>query len=87
MIEVTPRSPLISDIRELWGVDKCEHLVCFCCRHLYDVLKQSNIDGMVHFCDASSISVGKPHEKSQVLATRLQQLSTNQILLVPYNSG
>ncbi|KAL6224740.1 hypothetical protein ACLB2K_003595 [Fragaria x ananassa] len=56
-------------------------------RHLYDVLKQSNTDGIFRFCDASSISVGTPEKKAQVLATRLQQLSTRQILLVPYNSG
>ncbi|XP_004300546.1 PREDICTED: sentrin-specific protease 1-like [Fragaria vesca subsp. vesca] len=56
-------------------------------RHLSDELKKSNTDGIFRFCDASSISVGTPEEKAQVLATRLQQLSTRQILLVPYNSG
>ncbi|KAK9949471.1 hypothetical protein M0R45_004990 [Rubus argutus] len=58
-------------------------------RHLYVMLKQSNMADMVGLMDPSSISVGEGNSdhKSQVLATRLQQGSADQILLVPYNSG
>ncbi|PRQ48579.1 putative Ulp1 protease family catalytic domain, putative transposase, Ptta/En/Spm, plant [Rosa chinensis] len=58
-------------------------------RHLYDMLKQSNMANMVGLMDPSSISVGEGNSdhRSQVLATRLQQGSADQILLVPYNSG
>ena len=53
------------------------------------MLKQFNMVDMVGLMDPSSISVGEGNSdhKSQVLATRLQQGSADQILLVPYNSG
>ena len=59
------------------------------CRHLYDMLKQSNMANMVGLMDPSSILVGEGNSdyNSLVLATRLQQGPADQILLVPYNSG
>ena len=64
------------------------HLFCIC-RHLHDILKQTNMANMVGLMDPSSIPVGDGNSdyKSLVLATRLHQGSADQILLIPYNSG
>lgn len=64
-------------------------LTTLCFRHLYNKLKESNMVNMVGLTDPSSISVGvgDSDHKSRMLAARLQNLPSDQVLLVPYNSG
>ncbi|KAM2554568.1 hypothetical protein TB2_018676 [Malus domestica] len=58
-------------------------------RHLYNKLKESNMVNMVALTDPSSISVGvgDSDHKSRMLAAGLQNVPSDQVLLVPYNSG